>query len=167
MPGQQKQMIGAKAVFDEMQQSTNSATTTPASSALITTTTTTVAAPAIWLNAQPAASTCSSISVAQEDTPIPLLFLRGGLGMMDNVLPANSTFLSTNISLSSMECLREFMLQLVLEASMVTSRSVEIQRFPLVVFLVFPICQVQVLWVHSITITNPLDTTYDIMFGWR
>ncbi|XP_020405716.2 uncharacterized protein [Zea mays] len=106
--------IGAKAVFDEMQQSTNSATTTPASSALTTTTTTTMAAPATWLDAQPAVSTCSSASSAQEDTPIPLLFLRGGLGMMDNVLPANSTFLSTNISLSSMECLREFMLHLKL-----------------------------------------------------
>jgi hypothetical protein len=55
------------------------------------------------------ASTCSSASSAQQATP-SLPFLRGGLGMMDNVLPANSTFLSTNISLSSMECLREFML---------------------------------------------------------
>jgi hypothetical protein len=44
--------IGAKVVFDEMQQSINSMTTTPASSALTTTMTTPVAALATWLDAK-------------------------------------------------------------------------------------------------------------------
>jgi hypothetical protein len=33
------------------------------------------------------------------------------------------------------------------------------------VFLAFPICQVQVLRVQSITVTNSLATTYNIAFG--
>jgi hypothetical protein len=112
--------IGAKVVFNEMQQSINSATMTPTSSALTTITTTPMATSATWLDTQPATSTCSSASAAQQATPTSLLFLRGGLGMMDNVLPANFTFLSTNISLSSMECLREFMLHLKLSTTRFT-----------------------------------------------